>query len=317
MQQFQEVRDCLRHHFSVVDRPQNSALFMNLLERFQLDWGDQATEEAGSNMTEYLWDMLRRSNPFAVKGTKINVNRFMSSVRTGRDLDTSWTANYYGYLVCCLEKHLLIGARFRKLSLRGDMSHRDTNSAKKSAEEVALLRSQQNQMVVATMVFGELKAQKTQRMITRVLLPLLRWQESQAHFLRSVEDSKRWLREQLVHDFFDCLSDVVGSLSREHDCRSIGLTCPRVIVSIAPKVLPEELIEDDDDVAATMGDLCMAAIAARLSRRRVCSGASLAGRSCGWSPAASSRSLPCSSSTSTTSRRRRSWSGMATPGCRP
>jgi len=80
---------------------------MSLLQRFFFDfYPDKADAEA-------VWHRLMTHNPLRVKGSKINLNRFMPAIKKGIDEEPNWTMTYFIYLITCIESGYLNDAKFK------------------------------------------------------------------------------------------------------------------------------------------------------------------------------------------------------------
>jgi len=61
---------------------------------------------------------MQRSNPFEKKGSKVNLNRFMSAVKTGKEQESMWTFSLFGYVLTCMDQGYFHGAKFRRPASR-------------------------------------------------------------------------------------------------------------------------------------------------------------------------------------------------------
>jgi hypothetical protein len=282
---------------------------------------------------------MQHHNPFEKKGAKVNMNRFMSAVKAGKEQESCWTFTLFGYLITCLDQGYFKGGKFQKhhgqtdqtqthihmfglllfrpmgsvvmcqaqvahmpamgctfracglyyalvlcamllVSFKACLGHerarlamdsRDletatTHPSRTSAAESALARSCQNQLVVASMMFSEVSAQRRQRAINVVLEPMRTWFEEQAHCLRSVADSLSWMQAQLKGSFFATLGLVGKSIADEHYMRHVGITCPGFNIDIPPQQFTEVDLQEEDWLCSGMADLALCAIGARLCR---------------------------------------------------
>ena len=62
-----------------------------------------------------MWSLMQHHNPFEKKGAKVNMNRFMSAVKTGKEQESCWTFTSFGYLITCLDQGYFKGGRFQRL----------------------------------------------------------------------------------------------------------------------------------------------------------------------------------------------------------
>jgi len=61
-----------------------------------------------------MWSLMQHHNPFEKKGAKVNLNRFMSAVKTGKEQESCWTFTSSGYLITCLDQGYFKGGRFQR-----------------------------------------------------------------------------------------------------------------------------------------------------------------------------------------------------------
>ena len=152
--------------------PEDSAILMSLLQRFFFDfYPDKADAEA-------VWHRLMTHNPLRVKGSKIDINRFMAAIKKGIDEAPNWTMSYIIYLITCIESGYLNDAKFKGiLKKKADAAeaHNGTSSSKMNPWESALVKACGNQMVVACMMFSDVHTQYLQRAINAVMKPSLVW----------------------------------------------------------------------------------------------------------------------------------------------
>lgn len=59
---------------------------------------------------------MQHHNPFEKKGTKVNMNRFMSAVKVGKEQESCWTFTLFGYLITCLDQGYFKGGKFQRHS---------------------------------------------------------------------------------------------------------------------------------------------------------------------------------------------------------
>lgn len=190
---FGEAQAVLRNFFKTTKRPQDSWLFMELLPRFIFDAQDSTVFAASEgDAADLIFERLRNSSAFSVKGCKVSSNRFMGAIMMGDDEAPHWTERFFVYLMTCLEQDYLHGTKFESLIARGKASvDRTTSSKKGSGTEADLLRACQNQMAVACMALSDVQNQYRQRSINIVCQGARRWHSEQSHQCRSVDGSFR------------------------------------------------------------------------------------------------------------------------------
>ena len=124
------------------------------------------------------------------------MSRFMSAIKVGEDETPKWAQRYFADLMTCLEQDYLHGAKFTSLMHRGQDSFDRSTSSKKDTLDNALLRSCQNHLAVACLIFADVTNQHRQRAINAVCKGVKRWHEHQASELRSCDQPFSWLMAQ-------------------------------------------------------------------------------------------------------------------------
>lgn len=261
---FHEVVGSFDNFFRANPTPESSWLFGHLLPRFLFDL--QEPELLGDPAApQIIFDRLRNENPFQNKGSKVCMNRFMSVIKVGEHEAPFWTMRLFGYLVTAIEQDYLTGKKFVKLlGADNEMVDRTTASGKRQAGEGALARSCQNQLVVALMMLSDLGNQHRMRAILAVCLPAKAWFEHQATALRSAEGSFEWMARQLAGSFFQHLASTMRSVMQEDTLRWVGFMCPGGAAQLGNDTAA--LIDAQDALANTMGDLALQVVASRIQR---------------------------------------------------
>ena len=65
-----------------------------------------------------MWEAMQGNNPFERKGAKVNLNRFMGAVKTGKEQEGMWTFSLFGYVLACMDQGYFHGAKFRRPASR-------------------------------------------------------------------------------------------------------------------------------------------------------------------------------------------------------
>ena len=210
---------------------------------------------------------------FERKGSRTNMNRFMSCLIKGREVNRVWTKKYFGYSLGCMEEDLLASANAKRylLKLGLDSAERGTTAnAKNTSAESSLERAQVCLLVVAMLSFGDERAQIRQRAINEVLEPLLTWYKGMSVNVRSVGDATAWLKGQLKHDFFAHLNTVIRTLGSEDSLMKIGMHLPNTNPQVRfrdPNTAGSAVEVDlEDELAGDIGRLTCACLGARICR---------------------------------------------------
>lgn len=263
---YSEIVGNIHAFFESYSGPHTSPLFESLIQRMIFNLQDSGIMSSPDPAQE-VFEHMRLFDPFATKGCKTNMNRFMSILKSAETLVEQWAFRYFAYLLTCLEQDYIKNASIPKLRPKpDDNAPRTTCSSRASTFEAEVSRSCQNQLVVGTLMLAEEANEIRHRFILVVLRSLLRWFEHQSHFLRSVDNSKRWLIDQVRSDFMSCLSQVLNCLQDEDTLRWIGFRDPVDIKLGGQKEVNLVEIEGQDWLASNMAELCVNAVACRLQR---------------------------------------------------
>lgn len=264
---YSEIVGNVEAFFASSDGPGSSPLFESLARRMVFNLQDSGIQSSPDPAQE-VYKHMKQFDPFANKGCKVNTNRFMSILRSAEPLVEEWAFRCFACLLACLEQDYIKNSSVPKLRPRpDDPAAKTTSSVRSSSFEAAVSRSCSNQLVLGTLMLAEETNEINHRYILVVMKPLLRWFERQSVDLRSVENSKRWLSEQVRGGSMGSLAEVAGTLCDEGSVRWVGFKSPALISrSGAPTESNLVDIAEQDMLAANMAELCLNTIACRLQR---------------------------------------------------
>ena len=251
-QQTNEAMDTLLAH----EAPDCSPLFMSLAQDIASVFQD---------LPKQLWDHLKEAKPWPRKGTKSNLNRFLSAILQGSREAHLFTLRAFIYTYCVLELDMVHTPKFRKAFVKeqtmdaGQAPTRMTDPAEK-----ALRGACQNQMVVAAMLYSGNCNKHTVRMIVRVCRPIMLWYEQQSAELRSASASRVRMLRQMQGEFMTNCFQVHATSTSGADMQWIGFTIPKLKHS--QLTLNEIEMSQQEDLATSMGRLPMQFIGCRLRR---------------------------------------------------
>ena len=259
-QQTKEAMDTLMAH----EAPECSPLFMALVQDMAFDL-QETMEFDMQDLPKQLWDHLKEAKPWLRKGTKSNLNRFLSAILQGSREAHLFSLRAFIYTYCVLELDMVHTPKFRKAFVKeptmeaGQAPTRMTDPAEK-----ALRGACQNQMVVAAMFYSDNCNKYTVRMIVRVCRPIMLWYEQQSAELRSASASRVWMLRQMQGEFMTNCFQVHTTLTSEADMQWIGFIIPKLKHS--QFTLNEIEMSQQEDLATSMGRLSMQLIGCRLRR---------------------------------------------------
>lgn len=262
-----EIEAVISNFFADFPKPQQSPLFMSLVQRMSFDQEDTELEHC-EDLPGEMYRRFKEENPFAKKyGAKVNWNRFMGFLKQGRDEASRWTFTYLSCLLCCLEQGYFSGAKFRRVLFNAEMEltkDRTTSSAKMMTKESEIIKSAQNQVVVATLMLSSHSTQRRQRSIDKCLEYQLQWFEQQAHELRSVDSTVKWLTEQIAGKFCESLMGTLNTIASDDTLAYIGFELPKPELCNRPYT--SFFLEEEDWLAGGMAKLALCTVGCRLAR---------------------------------------------------
>lgn len=264
-----EVVACYKSLFEQHPRPESSPLFMSLLPHLIHEAGERSTA-AEDHTVDRFWNMLQVFNPFAVKGAKTNLNRFLSYLGQGSIEADLHTSRLFGYLSCCLEQDYLGNSKLTRLICQKKSKFqsgpsRTTNASRTNEMDAALANAAVNQLAVGTLVLLDKGVQLRERAIQRTAAPLMDWFSDFSRKVRSVAEGQQWASEQLRGGFVKHCASFFRVLQRPVDLAWIGLTLPSGIPAAGKEHLQHIGLEQND-CAAEMATLALTLVGLRIVR---------------------------------------------------
>lgn len=250
---YQQVREAMSGLFRT-EAASSCPLFVALADSIAFDQKDNPN--LPDLELESLWEFVKGSRIFEVKGTKSNCNRFMSMLIQGKSEIDKWGAKQFAYNYACLEMGFFATAKFQKVVLRekaGDgVGYGSTGVSTKAADkaEQALRGACQNQLVVSAMFLGEPLNKKLWRGLVLAGAPLQQWHSEQNTCLRAVGPALKWSRQQQDGGILEVCAEIVECLQSEVFLANIPFSLPRV--RHASYKWDELEVAEEDELACTL-----------------------------------------------------------------
>lgn len=147
-----------------------------------------------------MWASFVESSPFAKKGSKANLNRFMSLVREAKRESKVWTLRQISYTMVCMEnddlRHAVSGEQLQVNNLPGKSSDRSTTANKHDVVEQALRKSPANAMVLAVQLLSSEQNRRRLRVFVECCGLVDTWFSEQNRALRSSGATLEWMLRQ-------------------------------------------------------------------------------------------------------------------------
>lgn len=166
-----------------------------------------------SRQTHLLtWDKFRGENPLEKKGSKVNLNRFMSTVLEGCSQLPTWTVRRVCYEAVALELDMLGSQKLQKLMIRdstamaadassGQAATKSTSSRVVACINKEVRKSCDNALVTAVYILGMPTAWRRLAIFVECTVLVQRWHSAQAQAVRNVFAASSWVVEQVCGGF--------------------------------------------------------------------------------------------------------------------
>lgn len=263
---YHQSLECVSEHLNL-SSPQECVLFQSLAPKMLSDRAAQTDEFlASESAEESLWWMLKAESPWARKGRKVSMNRFLAALRMGRDEDKHWNMRLYGYTLTCLEMDLLKGKRFQGLLAKLQDGGQEGGPTKREGPEATALRAAcQDALVCAVMMLQDPMSQRLQRIIFTSCGPWEAWHAHQNATLRSAEESRKWMFQQVVEGkYLQVCQQTLAMLSDAVRMQFCGVVVGKPAESDLHPLHP--FVAEQDDLCEVMGDMVLNLISSRLRR---------------------------------------------------
>ena len=225
---FMQVKDAMVHCFQT-HTSSSCELFQEHLPGLLLDVAADLPEyEDGMTTDERAWRFLEEHSAFQKKGEKVNLTRFHSVVKEGREFVKRWTSTLVQCEYVSLEMDMLKGKKFTdKVTVKmagRDPDAPDTTAATATALDDRALRSCcQNSVVIALMFLSEDLNLRLMHMVVSLAGPVTLWHSAMEKQVRSVASASSWLLDQVSGGFCKHVTDIWRVLSDDDFMKSSGL----------------------------------------------------------------------------------------------
>lgn len=264
-----QISGCVQQFCRTTEHADQSPLFESFVPRMLHAQG--APEDLGDpKAADRMLQVFKDENPFRVKGSKVNYNRFMGAIKKGSDVAPEWPFRAFGFLHTVLECGLVTKAKVDKLDIgtcvpmssTGEGATRSTADVRASAIEKMSSWKSENQLVIAALAMSDEVVEKRHRAMLKVFRPWLDWHQRQAAELRSVEASVDWLSAQARSEFLATCANTVAVLSAPADLRWVGLVMPTKRAQDFNPVM----LEMEHSLAQCLAHLALSIVGLRLQR---------------------------------------------------
>lgn len=255
-------------HLFATEVPTESPLWLSLYPQMIEEGGHHDTLQAESP-EQALWHRCRDNSPWANKGHKCVVNRFMGMRRRAAEESRVWSMRSFSYQYTCLECGFYKGARFNKLVVLDEkLGEPDggTASRKLTNAEKCLRSACQNCLVVGSLFYADEENKVKQSMLWVATEPLDKWHGQQSRQCRSTSGTKEFLLEQLDGGFLATLASVLQTCQRAADLVKIGFSLPTNKVVRRPNDGNDLNLLQQDSWATLLGRFVCALVGHRLRR---------------------------------------------------
>lgn len=265
-----EVQGVWKSFFARYARPQDSPLFMELLPWILWESGDQSSSSE-VEVAERYWEQLKHCDPFEKKGSKTNLNRFLSYAIKGESEAPLHSVRLLGYLSCCLEQDYLGSSKMCRLLCDGKGTKKEggresTSASRTDIVDSALAKAALNQLAVGTLVLLDRPGQIIERGIQRVASAVRLWYGEMSREVRSVWKGASWLMCQLRGEFMSSLFGILKVLGKPADLAWIGIKLPSLANLPADPDLRQALCMEQDELVQTIATFGMNLVGCRLIR---------------------------------------------------
>lgn len=236
-----QVSGCVQHFCRTTEHAEQSPLFQSFVDRMVHALGLQ--EEIGVGcIGDRMLAHFKDHNPFRCKGAKVNYNRAMGAIKKGQDTAPEWPFKAFGFVLTVIELGLVSEARLNKLDIGncvpmasvGEGASGSTADVRATATERMSSWRCENQLVVAALTMQDELIEKRHRAMLCVFRPWLEWHQRQAHLLRSVEASTKWLLAEVRADFLKTCGDTIAHLGKPASLRWVGSDADQTVAGVQP-----------------------------------------------------------------------------------
>lgn len=168
------------------------------------------------NTLESVWALFCHEGPFERKGSKVNLNRFMSTIIEGRAQLPVWTMRRVCYETIALEMDMLGSAKLQKLMVRepaasecgpsaGHEAPAATSSRRIGGIDKEVRKSCDNAVITACYILGMPNSWRRLSIFIECTSLVERWHSAQAKAVRSTSDASLWVVEQVGGQLMDAM----------------------------------------------------------------------------------------------------------------
>ena len=228
--------------------------------------GGSLQPEEGQTEEVACWAMLCGWLVFKRKGYRCNFNRFHGVIVDGRQLFDKWYFHLFRTSLLALECDMVGGAKMktRQLSLR-NRADPDADTGRTSTtqiDEKAIRACSQNAMANSVLVLGDFRNRRMLACILHASECVTAWHRKQNVECRDVDRGARWF-----------LGEMHGGLLRHTHCMLASFTtsaataeCGFGVQMAGAKAMADEEVSLEEEMATTLGQLCLYNVVARAQR---------------------------------------------------
>lgn len=264
--QFHETMEAIMKQHT----PRTCTLFREFAGRIHKELKHSGYQWPGEkDIEDEVWDYLHHRQTCRRKGRRIQLSRFLGSLKEATDAMKHWSIDCFERTYCALELDFLRGKKFEKLVLRGTEREEQeeggatTSAVKVGFEQKTLRAVAANAVAISVMVLSDYGVRRTVLIITKAAQHLLSWHTEQARALRSAEACCAWMQAQADGEVVKHVWEGLAYLSSEKALEDCDFARP---TKELPGVASNETAVEEDDYASFFGNFAVAIAFARLRR---------------------------------------------------
>ena len=271
-QRFHQIRDAMKLAYR--DLSEETPLFADLapLIHAELKAGGHEFPNEQSNLRE-TWEYCRSQDPFSRKGYRLNLNRFQGFLQVAEEVALPrWWLDLWERSFVCIECDMLGSKAVSKLLLRPGPGEAfgegggTTSSNQVTLEDRSFRSGLQNALVVSTLYLSDRVNRRRLKLIVAIARHVRLWHGQQSKELRSASASLEWMLDQVGRgELYRHVNAMLAALGNEavlDDCE-FCVDADTAPIGMKPS---NYIVIVDDELSETMGQFCLALVAARMRR---------------------------------------------------
>ena len=231
--------------YSYRDLPLFQDLSAKMIE--EIEEAGLAEFDRAQDPEEQLWQWLREYSQKGASGRKVSMTRYGASVHAGHKNRGLWTVRRFQRCILAMEADFLKGRKFieKMVSKRpiDDEGEPTTNPGRPTLLDRSMRAVCQNACVVGLLVLEDAWCQTCVATVVAVAGPLDKYHTEHARTLNNVDDTSKWLQQQINGGLQEHMNDFVKLLT---DSDALASASFQISASAANRILNDPDAEQRD-----------------------------------------------------------------------